>query len=40
MQGEDYPFEQVVSVNNHAVHIAWRAESRGHEGDVNLLPTM
>jgi hypothetical protein len=26
--------------SNHAMHIAWRAESRGYEGDVYLLPTM
>lgn len=31
---------QGVKAVNHAVHIAWRAESTGqYEGDVHLLPT-
>jgi len=39
---EIFPVVDVIqSISIHAVHTAWRAESKGqHEGDVNLLPTM
>jgi hypothetical protein len=39
---EIFPIANAIQSSSiHAVHIAWRAESKGqHEGDVNLLPTM